>query len=178
MSRQSKLTDEFQDQYVRAISTGVPPETAARVAGASPATLYRYLKSTTARHLEFRDAHEKALAGLEIRLATTISRAALTDPRWALELLRQRFPARWARSHGIEVLEEQSDPAIVGKAVIVLDPAFISEAVPLLLEAGRAVRGLPAAYEPVDPSDFEDDGMPPNSDDETALDGSDEEVTP
>jgi hypothetical protein len=140
--------------------------------------LYRYLKGTTSRHLEFRDAHEKALAGLEIRLTTTISRAALNDPRWALELLRQRFPARWARSHGMEALGERSDRATVGGAVIVLDPAFIGEAVPLLLEAGRAVRGLPTPSEPIDPADCEDDGIPRNSDDDPSLDGSQVEVIP
>lgn len=158
MSRQSKLTDAAQDLYVRAVAAGVMPEVAARHADFSPASLYRYLRGATPRHAEFRRAHDKALASLEIRLTATITQAALNEPRWALELLRLRFPARWDRNRAGDSLDDADDrSAPVAEAPIVLDPALLGELVPRLLEAGRQLSGrLPD--EEVDVSEFEDNG--------------------
>ena len=158
MARPSKFNGEFVERYLKAISSGVPPETAARHAGSSPASLYRYLRGAAPRNVEFKEAHDRALAGLEIRLAATISKAALSDPKWALVLLQQRFPERWARTRPANAGEESVHRTT--ERVLILDPRYAAEAVPLLLEAGRALRGLEPADTQVDPAAFEDDGMP------------------
>ena len=159
MSRLSRLTPESRDLYVRAISAGVPPEVAARAAGFSAASLYRYRKGLTARHAEFRRAEEQALASLEIRLAATLSKAALTEPRWALELLERRFPTRWARNRAVDILGDPGDrEQAAPEAPVVFDPALVDELVPRLLEAGRRLRGQSTDDEVVDVSEFEDDG--------------------
>jgi hypothetical protein len=176
VGRPTKFTDTFIDQYLKAIGAGVPPETAARHAGASPASLYRFLSGAVPRSIAFREAHDRALASLEIRLAATISKAALTDPKWAFELLRQRFPERWARARSMAASDEPADRSAGGDRILVLDPQYIAEAVPLLLEAGRALRGLPPALDQIDTSVFEDDGMPRETDD-PAPDEHDVEAT-
>jgi hypothetical protein len=99
------------------------------------------------------------MASFEIRLTATLSQAALTEPRWALVLLERRFPARWARPSAGDVADadtERDRPR--PEAPVVLDPAFIDELIPRLLEAGRQLSGASAVDEPVDMSDFEDDG--------------------
>jgi hypothetical protein len=143
----------------------VPPEAAVRHAGASPASLYRFLRGVAPRNVAFREGHDRALAGLEIRLVATISKAALTDPRWAFELLRQRFPERWARARSLAAADEPAERSTGSDRILILDPQYIAEAVPHLLEAGRALRGLPPVVDPIDPSVFEDHGMPNDSDD-------------
>jgi hypothetical protein len=156
MARQTKLTDDAQEQYVRAVAAGVVPEVAARHAGFSAASLYRYLKATTPRHAEFRDAHERALASLEIRLTATISQAALSEPRWAMALLERRFPSRWAQGR----IERRDDPLdrAPDEPPIPLDPALIDLLIPRLLEAGRQLSGRTDDIENI--VDFEDDGVP------------------
>jgi hypothetical protein len=99
VSRPTKLTAEIQDAYIRALMVGAPPETAARKAGISPPTMYPWLRGTSPEQLAFREAHDQALAEVESRLAMTLFKASLTEPRWALELL-----TRLGRERGIGAL--------------------------------------------------------------------------
>lgn len=159
MARQPKLTEEARDLYLRAVSAGVPPEVAAVHAGLSRATLRRRLQGRTPRDAEFRAAHDKALATFQITLVATVARAALTDPRMALELLTRRFSTDWARSRSVDSLDDLDDRTRSAEAPIVLDPALIDELVPRLLEAGRRLSGSAADEADLDISDFEDDGL-------------------
>ena len=93
MSRPSKLTPEVIDRYVRAIGAGAFPEVAAKFAGFSSASLYRYLRGSTPEHAAFRDAALKAQVDLEVRLSGTLVREAMSEPKWALVLLERRFGA-------------------------------------------------------------------------------------
>ena len=161
MSRPTKLTDAAQEVYLRAIAAGVMPEVAARHADFSPASLYRYRQGTTPRHAAFRAAHDKALASLEIRLTATLAQAALTQPRWALVLLEQRFPERWGRARASDPGDDPDDRSgQAAEAPVSLDPALLDELVPRLLEAGRKLGGRPAD-DAVDLAEFEDDGQAP-----------------
>jgi len=159
VGRPSKLTEDAQDRFLRAVSAGVAPEVAARHAGFSPASLYRYLRGSTPKHTEFRERYLQAVASLEIRLSGTLLQAGLSQPRWALALLERRFPERWGRRR---VDDPEEDPADRTRSTpevpIVLDPALLGELVPRLLEAGRQLSGRPAAGDAVDVSAFEDDG--------------------
>lgn len=162
MSRPTKLTAEIQDAYVKVLMVGTPPETAARKAGFSEATLYRWLRGSSPDQLAFRDAHDQALAEVESRLAMTLFKASLTQPRWALELLTRRFPARWGRPQAI-VVDEPAYDSGPAEAVVVLRPELVATLVPQLLAAGRAVSGR-STTEALDIGEFEDDGFPDEPD--------------
>ncbi len=161
MGRPSKLTDELRERYTQAVTAGVPAEVAARHLGFSAASLYRWLSGTTPRQVRFREAHELALANLEIRLTATVIRAAQTDPKLALELLERRFPARWRRQSSGEAIQQPLDQ--VDEQSVSIDPALVDEVLPKLLEAGRSMRGRPPDGT-VDLSAFEDDGREPDLD--------------
>lgn len=158
MGRPTKLTEEAQDRFVRAVSAGVYPEVAARHAGFSPATLYRYLRGSTPEHVEFRERFERAKANLEIRLSGTVLQAAMTEPRWALALLERRFPERWRLQGGGSDAATQGDPERPSReASLVIDQVLVEELVPKLLEAGRALAG-DAEQRVIDVRVFSDDG--------------------
>jgi hypothetical protein len=168
VGRPSKLTPEAKDRFFKAFSTGVFPETAARFAGWSPATFYRYMRGSTPAHAAFRDEVLRAETELEIRLVGTLTRAAFNDPRWAVDLLERRFARRWGRRASLD----EPDTASPGRAqsaagtAIPLDPALVEAIIPRLLEAGERLRG--ASVDNADPvSRFEVDpripGEPPEA---------------
>jgi hypothetical protein len=64
------------------------PEVAARFAGFSPASLYRYLRGSTPEHAAFRDAALKAQVDLEVRLSGTLVQEAMSGPRSSREAVR------------------------------------------------------------------------------------------
>jgi hypothetical protein len=160
MAPQTKVTDEAQDVYVRAVSAGVPPEVAAVHAGFSRATLRRHLQGRTPRDAEFRAAHDKALASFQITLVATVARAALTDARLALELLTRRFAADWGRNQSADVVDDLGgrSRSAAEETPMPLDPALIDQLVPRLLDAERRLTSGTGDVEDVDISDFEDDG--------------------
>lgn len=135
MARPSKFTDERRDRFLIALRAGAFPETAARYAGWSPATLYRLLRATTPEHVAFRDEIRKAETELELRLAGTVTQAAFRDPRLALAMLERRFGERWGRRAN---LLTPGEPATAGRAadgVVVVEPALIEAMIPALLVA-------------------------------------------
>ena len=87
MARPTKLTDHARDRFLQAIGAGNFPEVAARYAGFSPASMYRYLSGSTPELVEFQAEVARAVTELEVRLVGTIIRAGFTDPRWALIVL-------------------------------------------------------------------------------------------
>ena len=95
MSRPTKLTAEIQDAYVKALMVGTPPETAARKAGFSAPTLYRWLKGSSPDQLAFRP------------------REATSPVARASPMTRRRGSARTAllRAHSIRAVEPAGRPA-------------------------------------------------------------------
>jgi hypothetical protein len=142
MSRPSKLTAEATERYVKAIGAGAFPEVAARFAGFSPASLYRYLQGSTPEHAAFRDAALKAQVDLEVRLSGTLVQEAMSEPKWALVVLERRFGERWAAR-----VPADDTPADSRRAdrrppddVVTLDAALVEVLVPKLLAAGDRLR--------------------------------------
>ena len=137
MPRPSKFTAERRERFLVALRAGVFPETAARHAGWSPATLYRILRATTPTHVAFRDEVRRVETELELRLTATVTQAASRDPRLALALLERRFAERWGRRAALVARPaEASLPDAQGReGIVVLEPGLIEALVPRLLEA-------------------------------------------
>jgi hypothetical protein len=146
MARPTKFTPERRERFLSALPTGVFPETAARFAGWSAATLYRILRGTTPAHVAFRDDVRRIETELELRLAGTVTQAAFSDPRLALSLLERRFGERWGRR--ATLLGAGSDEAVPGQpsaGVIVLEPAILQTIVPALLAVRVGQAATPEA---------------------------------
>ena len=157
MSRPSKLTSEATDRFVKAIRAGAFPEAAARYAGFSPASLYRYLRGSRPEHAAFRDAALQAQVELEILLSGIIVNKAMGQPRLALILLEKRFPERWGKEARSD--ETPADPRSADRRppddVVTLDAALVEVLIPKLLAAGDRLRaGAPDGGEDV--ARFED----------------------
>ena len=147
MARPESLNDEKVARYVQAIAAGAFAEQAARFAGFSPRSLYRYLKGSTPAHAAFREAALRAENELEVRLGGTVVRAGMAEPRWALEFLARRFPERWARRPGDAPIDADPGGSRRSAAEVTLDPALLEAIVPRLLEAGDRLRAVSGGSE-------------------------------
>ena len=164
MGRPTKFTPDRRERFLAALRLGAFPETAARHAGWSPATLYRILAGTSPTHLAFQDDVRRVETELELRLAGTVTHASFTDPRLALTLLERRFAARWGRRAAVltRADERSADEAASRDGVVVLEPALIEAVIPVLLEARAGPAGSDTARKRVDqfrvPVGRDDDG--------------------
>ncbi len=93
--RPTKLTSAVQDRIIAAIKAGHHRESAARLGGVSPPTLYRWLSADTEPFLTFQAAVEMAEAELEDDVLGVVTERIPEDPRLALAYLAKRFPGRW-----------------------------------------------------------------------------------
>lgn len=159
MSRPSKLTPEAREKFVKAIGAGSYPEVAARFAGFSPASLYRYLRGSTPERAAFRDAALLAQAELEIRLTGILVQEARSEPKWAAFLLERRFRDRWAARAPSEATAADRRPADrrPPEDIVTLDATLIEVLVPKLLDAGERLRSG-ASSDPDAVTRFEDRG--------------------
>lgn len=162
MGRPDKLTPITSERFLQATRAGAPAAVAARWAGFSEASFFRYMAGRTPDHAAFRDEVMKARNELELRLIGVITREAGTKPRWALEILTRRFPMRWGRGGGaadqeLSVVRPEDEDELVS-----LDPAFVETLVPRLLEAERRRRADSSAV--IDISGFEERRFQPTTD--------------
>lgn len=137
MGRPERLTAERWGRFIQATRAGAPIDLAARWAGFSRSTFFRYMEAATPRHAAFRDEVLTARTELELQLAGVLAKEAKKSPRWALELLRLRFPARWGRHAPDDELETPATPPGPPEELVMLDASLIDELVSKLLEAGR-----------------------------------------
>jgi hypothetical protein len=154
MGRRSLLTPEAIEKYQQALAGAAWPEVAAQHAGWSARSYYRYLAGSSPASIALRAATEQAENQLEVRCGATVAKAAQTSPRWAMEILRRRFPQRWAAPP-----PASADTPTTGRPaadeVVVLDPAFVELIVPRLLAAGDR-QGTDSAAESDGIAAFED----------------------
>ena len=145
MGRRSQFTPAARERFLQAIAASAFGEVAARHAGWSPRSMYRYLAGTSPEQREFRVALEEAETNLELRLGAVVTQGALSNPRLALALLERRFRERWARrAPPAEAGDTPDEARCAPDEVVVLDPAFLEVVVPRLLEAGKGLRADPA----------------------------------
>jgi transposase len=119
MGRKTKLTPEVHEKIVTALRAGNYQETAARYAGISEATFYRWLNESLAEGAskelqQFREAVEKARADAEVRNVHLIQQAA-NDGTWqaAAWFLERSHHQRWGRKQSVELTGEDGGPVQV-----------------------------------------------------------------
>jgi|LakMenEpi03Aug12_release.lakeMendotaPanAssembly.Ray.scaffolds.fasta_scaffold360217_2 transposase len=109
MGRPLKLTPTLQDKICNAIAAGSYSEIAARYAGVSSTTFYKWMAlgdgdNAESPYREFREAVENARATSEVRNIGLIQQAA-NNGTWqaAAWYLERTSPARWGRRSALEV---------------------------------------------------------------------------
>ena len=96
------LSRELIETLVSMLRVGNLPAVAARAAGISRATLYRWLDDArkpraSELHVELSERVAKARAEGQVRLVAEIANAASTDWRAAAWLLARGYPEEWAQ---------------------------------------------------------------------------------
>ena len=110
MARPTKLTPEVRERIEKAIRAGSYAQVAARSAGISSSTYYRWLERGAEEkrgiYRDFADAVEQAEADAEVHAAAVIRKAMSDDWRAALAYLERRHPERWRRREKLELARE------------------------------------------------------------------------
>jgi hypothetical protein len=148
MARPTRFTAERRERFLLALTAGSFPEPAARLAGWSPASMYRYLRLTTSAAVAFRHEVLRVETEVELRLVGTLTQAAYRDPRLAMAFLERRFPERWGRKasvapplEALEVTKPAAQSADVS-SMVMLDPEDAQELVSRILARSREQRAL------------------------------------
>jgi len=96
--RPPKLTADVVGKILMAVRAGNYPEVAARLAGVSPATYYRWRKDPRPPYAAFQAALDMADAACEAMVIGNLVGLSRTCPRAAAFLLERRWPEGWAKS--------------------------------------------------------------------------------
>jgi hypothetical protein len=113
VGRPTKCTPEIQQRIVLALRAGSYPVVAAKLAGVSESTFFRWMADKRRPYRDLRKACETAIAEWEVALTGTILQGARQSPSAALKVLERRHPARWGRARAelaSEPLELGPDP--------------------------------------------------------------------
>ena len=101
MGRRSKLTPEVQEKICEYVRQGLTYEIAARAAGISESTFYRWRergeRARSGKFREFWEALKRAEAEAEQRLVERILAASSDTWQAAAWMLERRYPDRWGR---------------------------------------------------------------------------------
>jgi hypothetical protein len=115
VGRQSKLTDDVQQDLCAGVQAGLYLVTAARRAGVSEKTVYAWLRrgreaDAPPRLAAFVAAFERAEAEAEASVVVSIRRQiAGGDARLGLEFLSRRHPERWGKNRPVVGEEPEAD---------------------------------------------------------------------
>lgn len=147
MARPTKLDDLVSKRIVNAIAKGLPRDTAAKLAGIAPSTLYLWLRKGDAGEepfSEFSDALKRAEAEGEAELVAIIREAGKTSWTACAWLLERRRPARWAlRRERSEkaVSKEEADRLLAEAGVLALSKqGSVTEQISMLESLISALR--------------------------------------
>jgi hypothetical protein len=95
--RPPKLTADVVGKILMAVRAGNYPEVAARWAGVSAATYYRWRKDPRPPYVAFRAALDMADAECEAEIITNLVRLSRTSTRAGAFILSRRWPEQWAK---------------------------------------------------------------------------------
>ena len=115
--RTTRLTAKVQEEFCKAISTGVSLQSAAAHAGVNLSRV-QYWLAKGAEHQRggfhsFRVAYEKAWSEFEIRNAVHINNAAASDWKAGLTILERRMPKEWGRTDRTQLTGADGSPLTV-----------------------------------------------------------------
>jgi transposase len=139
VARPTKLTREAQERIVAAIRAGNYAAPAARSAGVSEASFYRWMargeRAKSGIYRDFYEAVKRSEADAEVH-AVAVIRREIADGDWraAANFLERRFPDRWRRR---ESIEHEGQRRIVVKSQDLADPEMRKE----LREIARRIAG-------------------------------------
>jgi hypothetical protein len=91
-----KLNPEVVGRFFTAIRAGNYRETAARLAGIGPSTMYRWLHDPRPEYAAFRMALDMCEAEVEVEVIGNLVRLSRTSTRAAAFILSRRWPEQWA----------------------------------------------------------------------------------
>lgn len=120
MARESKLTPEVQRRIVTSLRAGNYAVVAAKAAGISEPTFYRWMEhgedkgeENLPEHgtfREFRESVTRAIAEAEEVLVKRWQKHSITDWRAARDLLARRHPEKWKSTERREVTGADGGP--------------------------------------------------------------------
>ena len=116
MARPVKLSKQVQQEICRAVRAGNYPAVAARVAGISESTYYRWMEQGRSEpkgpHHAFYEAIKKAQAESEAHAVAILRSEMKGDWRAAVALLERRHSERWRRRERHEHTIEDERPVL------------------------------------------------------------------
>lgn len=114
--RPDELTEETQRRIVAALGAGNYREAAARAAGVSRSTLYRWLargeREPAGKYGSFREELVRAEAAAEVRSVANIARAGESNWRAEAWRLERKHPGRWGRGQSSPTAGVGLSPAV------------------------------------------------------------------
>ncbi len=126
--RKPKLNEHVQRKICRLIKAGHFQSVAARAAGVSEATFYRWLAqgsepNAPRKYREFQEAVSMAIAESERILLNRVLKEG--GPREALEVMKRRFPERWGDRQRLEHTSPEGEGIAVNHSGEIGGPANI-----------------------------------------------------
>jgi hypothetical protein len=116
MARPTKLSKQVREEICRAIRAGNYPAVAARAAGISESTFYRWMEQGRSEakgpHRAFYDAVKEAEAESEVHAVAILRKEMKGDWRAAVALLERRHSERWRRRERHEHTIEDERPVV------------------------------------------------------------------
>lgn len=106
--RKTSLTEDLIVRIVLLIQGGNYRQVAAKACGVPLSTWHHWLargreereRGESSVYVTLLEAVHDAEAAAELGMVATVMRAALLDPKYALEYLQRKHPERWARDTG------------------------------------------------------------------------------
>lgn len=99
--RPSKLTPEIQEKICKHLKVGNYRGPSARSAGITHATFIEWMKrgkrEPESEYGQFLEAVLKAEVDAETTLVERIFIGGMADPKWAMDLLKRKYPQRWGQ---------------------------------------------------------------------------------
>jgi hypothetical protein len=171
--RPTKLTEERMMRFLDAIEEGHFREPAARLAGFSPATMYRWLAIDEEPYLTFQRVVEETEAKVEAKALGVIMDRIPDDPRLAMNFLGRRFGERWGSTREPRP-QHHDEPAPQPLAspvnVLVVERGQLDDAVEQRLDEHREQTGGNALSQEDLAHHRENDAEKVTADPETAAD--------
>jgi hypothetical protein len=138
--RPRKLNPEVVGRFLMAIRAGNYRETAARLAGIGPATMYRWLHDPRPEFAAFRMALDMCEAEVEAEVIGNLFRLSRTSTRAAAFILSRRWPERWATPGRPAIKARQAQPSL--RDIVVSDAERFPEIAAHLYVQNEEVRAF------------------------------------